>query len=215
MVHLFVGPEKKQYDVHKALLCSFSRFFDRAFNGSISEAQKNEMSLPDDSPIFFDVFIAWLYGKQLRYQDCDWTNSEYIEFYVFADHKQCNQLKDAVMNKIQDITGSDDWEKEDIFRSFELTTAATGEKLRDFCGAYMLYQFVYENRWSPSELAEFFVDCPGIAEHYLSIQLRLGHKILDAKCDPSFRDARGWDKPYSGCFFHCHGKEAHCPVAGG
>jgi len=47
IVAIEVGPEKKQYQVHKDILCHYSEYFPAAFNGSWKESEDKTTPLLD------------------------------------------------------------------------------------------------------------------------------------------------------------------------
>ncbi|MCJ1286691.1 hypothetical protein MMC26_006037 [Xylographa opegraphella] len=62
-VSIFVGPIRKQYTIHKDLVCNAVPFFSKTFEGVFHEAQSGAVHLTDDheSPAAFELFIHWLY----------------------------------------------------------------------------------------------------------------------------------------------------------
>ncbi|CAD0092595.1 unnamed protein product, partial [Aureobasidium mustum] len=69
LVIIEVGPQKKAYSIHKDLLCFYSDYFHRAFNGSFKEAVEGKLSLPDADADLFYIVNGFLYTRQLRSQD--------------------------------------------------------------------------------------------------------------------------------------------------
>ena len=61
-VDIFVGPTRKTFRVHEALLCDRSDYFKATFQGSFTEATTKELYLPDDNDASFQLFVNWLYG---------------------------------------------------------------------------------------------------------------------------------------------------------
>ena len=61
-VDIFVGPKRKTFRVHEALLCDRSDYFKATFQGSFTEASIKELYLPDDNDASFQLFVNWLYG---------------------------------------------------------------------------------------------------------------------------------------------------------
>ena len=57
-----MGPKRKTFRVHEALLCDRSEYFRATFQGSFSEATTKELYLPDDNDASFQIFVNWLYG---------------------------------------------------------------------------------------------------------------------------------------------------------
>jgi len=59
-VKIYIGPEKNEYILSKALLCHCSPFFDRAFNGSFKEGKEQKMYLEDVTMDAFEVILQWV-----------------------------------------------------------------------------------------------------------------------------------------------------------
>jgi len=67
---IFVGPTRKEFLVHKALLCHYSRYFRSALYSDFVEAKCNTVELKDEDPACFQYIIAWMYRGtlgQLKY----------------------------------------------------------------------------------------------------------------------------------------------------
>lgn len=63
-VDVYVGSAKKHYLLLKLLLCYYSRFFDKCFNGPFIEGQTQKLDLPDDRVGFFEIMLeCTLHGK--------------------------------------------------------------------------------------------------------------------------------------------------------
>ena len=60
---IYVGPKRKKYVVHKALLLNACEFFAKALQGSFQESTTNEVWLKEDEPEGFEVFVHKLYRK--------------------------------------------------------------------------------------------------------------------------------------------------------
>ena len=61
-VDIFVGPKRKIFRVHEALLCDRSDYFKATFQGPFTEATAKELYLPEDNDASFQIFVNWLYG---------------------------------------------------------------------------------------------------------------------------------------------------------
>ncbi|KAK0100220.1 hypothetical protein ONS95_008185 [Cadophora gregata] len=102
MVAIFVGPKRKEFIIHKELICE-SEFFKGAFMSSFAEAQEGIMYLPDDNPAAFDLYVEWAYRKRIPNGHTETYLYSLFDLYIMAD-KFCNTvLKDKVMDTIQDI----------------------------------------------------------------------------------------------------------------
>jgi hypothetical protein len=65
IVSVFVGKKRKEFNVHKKLICKASKFFNDAFTGTFKEGQDNKMYMPEDDPDVFACFVDWLYRNPL------------------------------------------------------------------------------------------------------------------------------------------------------
>lgn len=65
IVHVKV--ETQDFAIHKFLICSESRYFDRAFNNtSFVEATTGVLVLPDVEVDVFRLLFSWLYTRQVN-----------------------------------------------------------------------------------------------------------------------------------------------------
>ena len=60
------GPSSQTFVVPRALICGYSEYFDRAFNGRFAEHDSKEITLTDVDPWVGRTFIGWLYTQQLK-----------------------------------------------------------------------------------------------------------------------------------------------------
>ena len=69
-VHILVGPNQKDFAIHRNLICQLSGFFDAAFNGSFSEASSGVIELYEEDPDLFELVYKWCYMKDTaQYND--------------------------------------------------------------------------------------------------------------------------------------------------
>jgi len=71
LVDIYVGKEKRQWSVHRNLLCHYSSYFEAELIGNeVPKAKrpgdKQRLDLPDDDPKGFELFVKWLYQGQLE-----------------------------------------------------------------------------------------------------------------------------------------------------
>ncbi|MCJ1434599.1 hypothetical protein MMC27_003968 [Xylographa pallens] len=66
-ISLFVGPERKQYVVHKRLLCDTVPYFSKLLDGPFVESKADHVALDDEieDPIAVELFCHWLYRGSL------------------------------------------------------------------------------------------------------------------------------------------------------
>ena len=88
-VDIFVGHERKQWSLHRNLLCHHSAYFETELfrhDEKIRHAvQENELELPDDDPSGFELLVKWLYQGQL--EDASHMSEEAKYDYAVACHK--------------------------------------------------------------------------------------------------------------------------------
>ena len=66
MVTIKVGPEQTPFCMHKAIVCSQSTYFEKAFNGRLEEATTGVITLADIDVDLFRIISAWLYTGMLQ-----------------------------------------------------------------------------------------------------------------------------------------------------
>lgn len=67
MATILVGPDKKKFVVHQALLCSKSPYFTKALTGPFEEGQTGIVKLEDVTPALFRIIVIWLYTGKIVY----------------------------------------------------------------------------------------------------------------------------------------------------
>ncbi|MCJ1419905.1 hypothetical protein MMC32_006261 [Xylographa parallela] len=122
-VSIFVGPKRKQYTVHKELLCKAVPFFCKAFGEAFNEAEMGEIYLSDenDNPAAVELFIHWLYKDAIpsvpregiwrlswEFMDTNGTLAmlrPYHDLYYIAEKWCAPLLKDEILDKFENFTG--------------------------------------------------------------------------------------------------------------
>ncbi|KAF1955500.1 hypothetical protein CC80DRAFT_415162 [Byssothecium circinans] len=69
-----VGPERKKFHIHKALLTHHSEYFRKALSGPWIEAQESVVKLSDVDPEAFGTFASWLYTGKYSFGDVEWED---------------------------------------------------------------------------------------------------------------------------------------------
>lgn len=121
-----MGEEKKPFIVHKDLLCYWSKYFDKALNGSFQEAGSSMIPVTDVDPNIFACFMQWLYaqpsvpsqdepeesakpvgGSQNSYQEPSIEPGHFhdvfkmlLKLYIFGDRYDICDLRKDVMSKM-------------------------------------------------------------------------------------------------------------------
>lgn len=89
-VDFHIGPDRRQWSIHRNLLCHHSTYFEAEFLGNeVSKAEKRSgeqsLELPDEDPAGFELLVKWLY--QGRLDDMSNMTDEAKYDYSVACHK--------------------------------------------------------------------------------------------------------------------------------
>jgi hypothetical protein len=60
MVDIYVGKEFKHFHLPKDILCYYSTYFDRYFNGRFKEAAEHNLTLPEDRVEYFQHLLDYM-----------------------------------------------------------------------------------------------------------------------------------------------------------
>lgn len=66
MVNIYVGPKRKLWVLHEAVVCERSEYFAKAFQGKFAEGIAKEIWMEEVDPVVFAMLVDWLYGVPLR-----------------------------------------------------------------------------------------------------------------------------------------------------
>lgn len=65
VVTVLVGPHEMKWCLHENLLSGVSDFFRSAFNSGFKESVEGKITMPEDDPQAFELFVRWLYMRTL------------------------------------------------------------------------------------------------------------------------------------------------------
>ncbi|KAF2441470.1 hypothetical protein P171DRAFT_446355 [Karstenula rhodostoma CBS 690.94] len=113
-----IGPELKDYQVHKPLIMHHSEFFRAAFaSENFKEGVSGEVTLEDVNPAVFEAFIDWLYTqKLLDFREWDKYGGEHsliyngmhvTQLYVLANRIIAPELTKTTLELAVDYFNSD------------------------------------------------------------------------------------------------------------
>ncbi|OAL48834.1 hypothetical protein IQ07DRAFT_681540 [Pyrenochaeta sp. DS3sAY3a] len=110
---VLVGPALERFTVHKELLIDSSEFFRGALTGEFKSAKEKEVTLKEDDPLLFEVFLHWLYHGHFphaRFDDDEtlvdlWLPKDeptvnFVPLYLFGDEYLIPKLKVAVLDEL-------------------------------------------------------------------------------------------------------------------
>ncbi|KAI9701544.1 MAG: hypothetical protein M1836_001600 [Candelina mexicana] len=106
VVCILVGPEKKEFRIHKGLLCHESPYFRAALTGGFGEAHEGQVELPEDNTYEFGVFYKWIYTSKIFRDDIS-SAVKIAKLYIFADKRTIPNLKNLCINTLRDICTSE------------------------------------------------------------------------------------------------------------
>ncbi|CAK4034660.1 hypothetical protein DOTSEDRAFT_41560 [Lecanosticta acicola] len=109
-VDIFVGRERRQWSLHRNLLCHHSSYFETELYGHHDAPGKrslrdNTLELPDDDPVGFELLVKWLYQGQLEdtSQLSDVAKYEYAvachKLHLLCDKFNMVRLKNIAMDQ--------------------------------------------------------------------------------------------------------------------
>ncbi|KAK0120105.1 hypothetical protein ONS95_011515 [Cadophora gregata] len=108
IVHIRVGPELKDFGVHKDLIYHYSPYFKAVFNSGFEETKTGVMNLAETGVKPFELFVSWLYTQSV------WNNSDHeetwpdiddlVKLYILADMAQVPSLMNQTLDAMQDIS---------------------------------------------------------------------------------------------------------------
>lgn len=102
IITIEVGEERQVYVVHERLIRASSPFFDRAMSGRWRESAQRTVTLPDDDPWIFGIYVHWLYhGTIASIED----NDEFMDLakaFVLGDKLLDSKFNNAVIDAIVD-----------------------------------------------------------------------------------------------------------------
>lgn len=66
MVKVYVGQTKHFWFLHEDVLCYRSKYFKRVLNGRFKEAIEKSITLEEEDPVVFGLFVTWIYTQSLE-----------------------------------------------------------------------------------------------------------------------------------------------------
>jgi hypothetical protein len=220
-VTLIVGKRRKEFTVHKQLLCESCDYFRRAFDGSFKEGHEGKIHLVEESEGAVAIFVDWLYRSRIRPA----TDIKYLhdlfKLYVMAEKILLDELADRVIDAIL-LCFFDDivydyltiamanymWEntkKNSHMKTFLFL--ALGHKYYRYFGFKNREELNIRSRY----LQELWPICKNQPDFFV-IFLANFHGQDHHDCGPAELCRK---KPDAFCLFHCHEKGYECPAIKG
>lgn len=104
VITIYVGPKRKEYQVHKGLLASNDYW--SKFLGSKLAEDSQIVHLPKQHPDIWDLFVNWLYRgslKDISVEKVDVAENQarqYISLYICAEEWAIPALQNKIMDKL-------------------------------------------------------------------------------------------------------------------
>lgn len=102
---------EQRFVVHKGVVCFYSGFFDRCFNGEFAEAKRGAVDIEDEEVEIFKHFVNWVYTRQLPLtpttQGGGCSNTEFdaiSRLWVLADRREVPLLANCCLDGIREIS---------------------------------------------------------------------------------------------------------------
>lgn len=100
---MFVGNERKLYNLHESLLCQKCPFFEKCLNGPFEESSAREVNLKEEDPNTFDQFVLWIYDQPLTVE----VSQGLARTYIMADKFLMEGFKNAVVDRAKNVSWRD------------------------------------------------------------------------------------------------------------
>ncbi len=232
MVTIFVGSKRKEFMIHKDLICGTAEFFNKAFNGHFME-KDGVMYLPDDNPEAFTLFVDWLYRHKIPSGNSESYIHTLYDLYIMANKMCLEDLMDATMDTIQDTAKEHDLLDvlftKDLFLKVVSALTCLNAGLVNFLICLTSYATISrikspvaenEDGESASERTSPAFDDDDLdmiwdfGKDNKALYKNIQNQILsDMQCqaalDPRERDE---DDATDRCFFHCHNDKNNCSL---
>ncbi|KAH6709079.1 hypothetical protein BKA61DRAFT_579153 [Leptodontidium sp. MPI-SDFR-AT-0119] len=101
-VTVYVGPKRKEFIIHKNLICTKADYFSKAFRGGFLESN-GSMDLPEETASTFTLFVEWLYKSNLSEAHTRDHFIGLINVYIFSEKICLNDLGNRVIDRIREI----------------------------------------------------------------------------------------------------------------
>jgi hypothetical protein len=60
-VDIYVGVNSKHFNLPKDILCYYSSYFERCFNGRFEEGEEQKLTLPEDKLDYFQILLDYMF----------------------------------------------------------------------------------------------------------------------------------------------------------
>ena len=106
-IRVYVGPKRKRYTVHKALLTQHEYFSEKIYHSAAKTSSRSCIDLLEEDPRVFELLISWLYRKTVKAisTDDEEIAKKEVGVYICLYFKACiwdmHELQNALMDRIR------------------------------------------------------------------------------------------------------------------
>ena len=214
-VDVGAAPDHETYHIHKALLCAYSDYFDRALNAesTFTESTSQLIYMEEEDPVIFSIVNFWLYAGVIRLppqhtrpRDIQMT---LLKLWLFADCRLMPALQNHALDFLHQSV-IDLWDFGDSLLIGTIFTEAPREAgicdwvvecFATFADAARLEKYLKKSR-------EYGDEYPPSGFSY-----RLAKRLLrNVEETPRSLDFIGLLKNMDVCQFHEHSEDENCKL---
>jgi hypothetical protein len=116
IVKIYVGSENTPWVLHENVICHYSNFFRKAFQGNFLEASKKKITLGEDDPVVFGHLVDWIYTGSLAcnhpHKTEDWAHLlNWCRLEILADKIGIAALQEAAIAQFKECDEMDEFDK--------------------------------------------------------------------------------------------------------
>ncbi|TVY38290.1 hypothetical protein LOCC1_G007942 [Lachnellula occidentalis] len=214
IVKLFVGNKRKEFTVHKKLLCDRADYFSKAFNGIFQEAQRGEMYLPEDDPDTVALLVDFLYRGTVPKAKLIAGGARPLEkLYYLADKLCLPELMDRSADELRSFGTISPFINSDDEINRKWTETHNGSKVRLLCVAEVAFRMRhYSGNPEKGDLYMTLCDtCPDFFCDLFKFQTKYGNRLEETRHLSTWKAKLDSLDP---CVFHCHEENAPCYLKG-
>lgn len=136
IVTVQAGLTKKEFYLHRGLVCHHSTYFQGALRGDWKESKEGIITLDNEDEMTFQKFVDWLYTHRLPHVDLKNRMTWLIRLWLLGDRKGVADLQNQAMDLLMQAECTDDPSPATMKECYDAIT--TGSVLRKALVNYFL-----------------------------------------------------------------------------